>query len=323
MSIIYSYPTFGTANGSDLLLASRFDNEPGGPARTINLSLDTIGSYISTNHAPTLNQVLTAGNESLLDAKIGTLYLYDFHNDDGYVFINGSKNRINFFSTSGLNYGHISQDRLFLSNGTNGFGLNILKPASVASSITATFQDASGTIAYLSDITNYGLASQIANSDSITNTTTPGVLNGDNVGSLVIPANSLSIGDSFNCYLTGPLSCNSIASLIITIETSGGVILATTGSMPLSAATGKRFELNASFVIRATGIAGAAKIMTTGSFVYGKNANLSADTFSFVNENATTFATTISNELVIKAQWGFADPANSISSNVFILNKVY
>ena len=46
MSIIYSYPTYATASGSDLLLASRFDEEPGGPARTINLPLSTIGSYI-------------------------------------------------------------------------------------------------------------------------------------------------------------------------------------------------------------------------------------------------------------------------------------
>ena len=327
MSIIYSYPTFGSATGSDLLLASRFDNEPGGPARTINLSLDTIGSYISTNHASTLNQVLTAGNESLLDAKVGNLYLYDFHNDDGYVFINGSKNRINFFSTTGINYGYISQDRLFLSNGINGFGLNIQKPASIASSITATFQDASGTIAYLSDIpatTNYGLATQLANSTPIANTIVKSTLNGSSyAGTLSVPANGFSIGDSFNAYMMGHISNNNNVGLTITIETVAGVVLATTGLMTLVTSSNNHWVLNADFVIRATGTAGVASIITAGSFAHSKSSNNNLETYNFISENTTTFNTTIANELVIKAQWGTASASNSIYSNVFILNKVY
>ena len=324
MSIIYSYPTYATASGSDLLLASRFDNEPVGPARTINLSLDTIGSYISTNHASNLTQVLTAGNESLLDAKIGTLYLYDSHNDDGYVFINGSKNRINFFSTSGLNYGHISQDSLFLSNGINGFGLNILKPASVASNITATFQDASGTIAYLSDITSYGLATQLANSTPIANTTTKSTLNGSSyAGTLSVPANGFSVGDSYNAYMMGHISNNNNVGLTITIETVAGVVLATTGLMTLAISSNNHWTLDADLVIRAIGATGTASIITAGSFSHTKSSNNNLETYNFISENTTTFDTTIANELVIKAQWGIASASDSIYSNVFILNKVY
>jgi hypothetical protein len=322
MSIIYSYPTYATASGSDLLLASRFDEEPGGPSRTINLSLSTIGSYISTNHASTLTQVLTAGNESLIDAKINRLFLWNNQSGINYgSFLEGSKNRVNFYQNDDTYLGSFSYKEIKVNTGS--FEYNMVFPT-ISSSKTATFQDASGTIAYLSDITSYGLATQLANSTPIVNTTTKSTLNGSSyAGTLSVPANGFSVGDSFNAYMMGHISNNNNVGLTITIETVAGVVLATTGLMTLAVSSDNHWTLNADFVIRAIGATGTASIITAGSFSHTKSSNNNLETYNFISENTTTFDTTIANELVIKAQWGTASASNSIYSNVFILNKVY
>ena len=329
MSIIYSYPIYATASGSDLLLASRFDEEPGGPARTINLSLDTIGGYISTNHASTLNQVLTAGNESLLDAKVYSIFVYNDFTPEGlgYLKITGSKNTFNFFSVQGDRYAQIFNGGMLLKGVDSNYSI-LIKPAdTLTETSTAKFQDASGTIAYLSDITamaNYGLATQLANSTPIVNTTTKSTLNGSSyAGTLSVPANGFSIGDSFNAYMMGHISNNNNVDLTITIETVAGVVLATTGLMTLAVSSDNHWTLDADFVIRAIGTTGTASIITAGSFSHSKSSNNNLETYNFISENTTTFDTTIANELVIKAQWGTASASNSIYSNVFILNKVY
>jgi hypothetical protein len=432
MSIIYSYPIYATASGSDLLLASRFDEEPGGPARTINLPLSAIGSYIVSNHANNLNQVLTEGNESLLDAKVGGIYLYNDHaaSDNGYTYITGNKNRFNFYNnvdfnlarleqsaltfidpivtsrefqigvpsgittnrvatfqdasgivaylsnldaldlnevltngnisllnasigalglwdnfneayglvsssknrfnftnSDGFLVGYLAENTLTLNDSDTAFNLQIKKPTVITANRTATFQDASGTIAYLSDITaiaNYGLATQLANSTPIVNTTTKSTLNGSSyAGTLSVPANGFSVGDSFNAYMMGHISNNNNVGLTITIETVAGVVLATTGLMTLAVSSNNHWTLDADFVIRAIGTTGAASIITAGSFSHSKSSNNNLETYNFISENTTTFDTTIANELVIKAQWGTASASDSIYSNVFILNKVY
>lgn len=330
MSIIYSYPTYATASGSDLLLASRFDEEPGGPSRTINLPLSTIGSYIVSNHANNLNQVLTEGNESLLDAKIGGIYLYNSNvpSGVGYTSITGNKNRFNFYDTTGFNLAYLAQNTLtFIDPIVTSRQFLIGTPSGITANRIATFQDASGTIAYLSDIpatTNYGLATQLANSTPIVNTTTKSTLNGSSyAGTLLVPANGFSVGDSFNTYMMGHISNNNNVGLTITIETVAGVVLATTGLMTLAVSSDNHWTLDADFVIRAIGATGTASIITAGSFSHSKSSNNNLETYNFISENTTTFDTTIANELVIKAQWGTASASNSIYSNVFILNKVY
>lgn len=323
MSIIYSYPTYVTASGSDLLLASRFDEEPGGPARTINLSLDTIGSYIVSNHANTLTQVLTEGNESLLYASVGKIGIWDEINN-AYSYIEGSKNRINFSgSVAGL-LGYFGKNTISIKDALSGFSFFLTVPEGLESSKSATFQDKSGTIALISDITNYGLATQLANSTPIANTTTKSTLNGSSyAGTLSVPANGFSVGDSFNTYMMGHISNANNVDLTITIETVAGVVLATTGLMTLAVSSNNHWTLDADFVIRAIGATGAASIITAGSFSHTKSSNNNLETYNFISENTTTFDTTIANELVIKAQWGTASASNSIYSNVFILNKVY
>ena len=326
MSIIYSYPTYATANGSDLLLASRFDEEPGGPARTINLSLDTIGSYISTNYASTLNQVLTNGNESLLNAKIGQLYLWDNPNNQ-YSTIRITDSAFIIEGIQGITGPLLQIEPGILNLKASGNFTGSLILSGLTDNRNYALPNKPGTIALTSDIpttTNYGLATQLANSTPIANTITKSTLNGSSyAGTLSVPANGFSIGDSFNAYMMGHISNNNNVGLTITIETVAGVVLATTGLMTLAVSSNNHWTLDADFVIRAIGSTGTASIITAGSFSHSKSSNNNLETYNFISENTTTFDTTIANELVIKAQWGTASASNSIYSNVFILNKVY
>ena len=428
MAIIYSYPKVITLNNSDLLIGSRFENEDGGEARTISFTAETLTNFIEANLAPTLDEVLTNGNVSLLDAKVGGVYLYNVNapSGNGYVYITGDKNRFNFYNNADVNYGHIAQNSLSFKDPSTPWQFIINTPSGIAANRTATFQNASGTIAYLSDITsislnqvltngneslqdakigtlylydttetdygqlaisdsglvisdaevqtiaridrggmsivgptyistlltgtitanrnytlpnksgtialtsdiptttNYGLATQLANSTPIANTTTKSTLNGSSyAGTLSVPANGFSVGDSFNAYMMGHISNNNNVGLTITIETIAGVVLATTGLMTLAVSSNNHWVLDADFVIRAIGTTGTASIITAGSFAHSKSSNNNLETYNFISENTTTFNTTIANELVIKAQWGTASASNSIYSNVFILNKVY
>jgi len=329
MAIIYSYPRVNSLNSSDLLIATRFENEDNGSARTISFTADAIGGYLVANYSNTLDQVLTAGNVSLEDAKVGSIYLYNSFAPAtlGYVSITGDKNAFNFFSVQGTKYAQIYNGGIFLKGIDTTFGTNIQAPNPASTTSVATFQNASGTIAYLSDITalsNYGLATQLANSTPIANTTTKSTLNGSSyAGTLSVPANGFSVGDSFNLYMMGHISNNNNIGLTITIETVAGVVLATTGLMTLAVSSNNHWVLDADFVIRAIGTTGTASIITAGSFSHSKQSNNNLETYNFISENTTTFDTTIANELVIKAQWGTASASNSIYSNVFILNKVY
>lgn len=323
MAIIYSYPKVVTLNNSDLLIGSRFENEGGGEARTISFTAETLVEFVNANVSPTLDQVLTNGNESLQDAKIGTLYLYDTSESEyGQLAITDSGLVISDAAVSTV--ARIDRGGIILVGTTYN---SSLLTGSITANRNYTLPNKSGTIALTSDIpttTNYGLATQLANSTPIVNTTTKSTLNGSSyVGTLSVPANGFSVGDSFNAYMMGHISNNNNVGLTITIETVAGVVLATTGLMTLAVSSNNHWVLDADFVIRATGTAGVASIITAGSFSHSKSSNNNLETYNFVSENTTTFDTTIANELVIKAQWSTASASNSIYSNVFILNKVY
>ena len=113
-------------------------------------------AYLSDITAATnLDAVLTNGNVSQIDAKVGGIFLYNPNtpSGNGYVYITGDKNRFNFYNNVGSYYANIAQDALVLIDSvvpTRQF--QIAKPAAISANRIATFQDANGTIAYLSDI---------------------------------------------------------------------------------------------------------------------------------------------------------------------------
>jgi hypothetical protein len=320
MAIIYSYPRVTSLNSSDLLIATRFENEDNGSARTISFTADAIGGYVVANYSNTLDQVLTAGNVSLEDAKIGDLYLWDITNV-AYSKITGDKNRINFYGISDAYYGYIGRDSLRLINASNTLGFIIKKPTTVTAEKTATFQDSSGTVAYLSDITNYGLAVLTTNALPVNNTTSAlTLLNGTIAGTLTLPADSLVVGDSFKLSLAGLINSVISNNISISIKTLDGVVLAEfTGSSVGPSVSNSRWNLEATLTVRATGAASTAAIATTAIFSSG----YASPSTHFGSVNYTTFDTTIANILVVTAQWGTASLTSFIYTQTFNLNKIY
>jgi len=181
----------------------------------------------------------------------------------------------------------------------------------------------SGTSAILPVSVSYGLFAQTANSTIITNTTTETSLINGGVGTLTVPANGFSVGDSFRAIFGGLINANNNQTIRIRVRT-GSVLLLDSGLQNLgSSVINDVWSLNIDFTIRQVGAAGVASIVSLGSFHYTKTNNASVQGFGFNVTNNTTFDTTISNTLDVTAQWGAASTGNNIYSDVFVLNKIY
>ncbi len=189
-------------------------------------------------------------------------------------------------------------------------------------------KDIMGNIQPLSDFIefprlNYGLFAQIEDSVPVTATNVESSLIANGVGSLTVPQNFFSIGDSFNANFEGIISCLNSATLRIKVKTLDGILLSDTGIIDMDATTSKYWTLNLQFTVRAIGEAGVASISSGGVFSYIKNASNNFDGFVLSNVNNTTFDTTIDNTLLVTAQWNTNSASNSIFTRNFTLNKVY
>ena len=170
---------------------------------------------------------------------------------------------------------------------------------------------------------NVGLFAQTSSSTPVTNTTTETSLLDGGLGSLTVPANGFQVGDSFKGVLIGHLSCVGTATLHIRIKTASGILLADTGIMTMNATTNKHWKLDFDFTVRQIGAATVASIASGGLFAYTKNSGLNFEGVNFSIVNNTTFDTTVSNTLVITAEWNTNNAGNSIYSEIFTLNKIY
>ena len=178
----------------------------------------------------------------------------------------------------------------------------------------------------IDDMVNYigakGLFSQTEDGPAVANTTDELTIIGNGEGSLSVPANGFANGNTFRAYVEGDLSSLNNAELTINIRDNGN-ILATTGPMTLVTTSGNYYYLDVNFVIRQVGEAGTAELMTSGMFQYTKTANNAPEVIGFNNLNSTTFDTTTDSTLNITAQWGAADPSNSIDAHILILQRVF
>jgi hypothetical protein len=178
----------------------------------------------------------------------------------------------------------------------------------------------------IDDMVNYigakGLFSQTEDGPAVANTTDELTIIGNGEGSLSIPANGFTKGNTFRAYIEGDLSSLNNAELTINIRENGN-ILATTGPMLLVTTSGNYYYLDVTFVIREIGVAGVASLMTSGVFQYTKTSNSTPESIGFNNLNNTTFDTTEPSTLDITAQWGAADPANSIDAHILTLQRIF
>lgn len=168
-----------------------------------------------------------------------------------------------------------------------------------------------------------GIFAQTANSTIITNTTVESSLINGGVGTLTVPANGFSVGDSFRGVFGGVVNANNNQTIRIKVK-AGSIVLLDSGLQNLgSSVINDVWSLNIDFTIRQIGTAGVASIVSLGNFHYTKTNNASVQGFGFNVVNNTTFDTTISNTLDVTAQWGSASTGNNIYSDIFVLNKTY
>lgn len=168
----------------------------------------------------------------------------------------------------------------------------------------------------------YGLFSQTSDSATVTNTITETSILGSGVGTLSVPPNGFSIGDSFLGRMVGHISSKNNDTIRIKVK-SGAAILGDTGLITMPQTTSKHYTVDLNFTVRTIGAAGVASIVTGIVFTYSKDASnaFEGDDSSIINN--TTFDTTSSNTLDVTVEWGAADALNSIYSEYFTLNKVY
>jgi hypothetical protein len=170
---------------------------------------------------------------------------------------------------------------------------------------------------------NYGLFAQTANSTPVTGTTVETTLINGGVGTLTVPANAFSIGDTFRADMGGVMNAANNQTIRIRVK-AGSIVLLDSGVQGLtSAITNDIWSLSVDFTIRQLGAAGVASIVSLGRFSYVKTNNGAVEGFGFNTLNNTTFDTTVSNTLDITVQWGSTSAGNSIYSDLFVLNKIY
>jgi hypothetical protein len=166
-----------------------------------------------------------------------------------------------------------------------------------------------------------GLFSQTGDSPN-NNTIVETTLIDGGVGTLTVPANGFTVGDSFSVVMGGKISCPNASIITIRIK-SGAVVLATTGPISLPQITNKNWELELAFTIRQIGAAGVASIVTHGDFLYLRDSSLGFEGVTFSTTQNTAFNTTISNTLDITAQWSTLNPSYVLYSEIFTLSKTY
>jgi hypothetical protein len=170
---------------------------------------------------------------------------------------------------------------------------------------------------------NYGLFSQTQDSQAITNTTSVRNLVRNGVGSTIVAADTMLVGDSFNIKSRGVLSCLNLTVLTIVVSTNAGIVLASSGPITMRGTSSKSWYLDTDITVRQTGIAGVASVATSGTFTYSKDGDNIPEMVNFTFVNNATFDTTIPNNIIVTAQWTTASTSNSIYSNIYNFTKTY
>lgn len=136
-----------------------------------------ITSVINAN-LQDLDSVLEQGNVSFRNAKINFLYLYDTFQGVGseYVKLTGDKDRFNFYNNAGNFLAYITQDVINLEDLSTNYSLQIKKPSSLTGNRIATFQNASGTVAYTADIPTDYVSSIVTEGDELNASEVSGVV---------------------------------------------------------------------------------------------------------------------------------------------------
>ncbi len=167
----------------------------------------------------------------------------------------------------------------------------------------------------------HGNYAQTVVSATITGTTETSIV-GTGVGSLSVPANAFSVGDSYHAKIGGLIGDTSNGDDITIRIKAGGIVLATTGLFTLDntqdiASGGEGWECELDFTIAAIGATGS--ICTNGNFAYTKTGDKKVSGTVF--QDVQPLDTTISNTLDITVEWD--QSGTEIYSANFVLYQTY
>ena len=136
---------------------------------------------------------------------------------------------------------------------------------------------------------------------------------------LTVPANAFQIS-SYHFNMSGNISTNNGDTLTISLY-NGGILASLVA--PLTGSSNEFFELEADFSIRTLGAATIASISTNFDLTYSDSGATSWRGKRTCVVNNTTFDTTISNTLDVRAQWSSTSANNSIQCRQAILTRTF
>lgn len=171
--------------------------------------------------------------------------------------------------------------------------------------------------------TSYGLFSQTGNSITVSGTTVESTIIGSGLGTMSVPPNGFSIGDSFRADFGGVMNAANNETIRIRVRSNGSILLDSGPQNLGSSVVGDILTLSLNFGIRQVGVAGVANIVSLGRFSYAKTNNGTVQGFGFNTVNDTTFDTTVLNTLNVTIEWGSNNANNNIYTDLFTLNKIY
>lgn len=290
--------------------------------------------YISQNDGSglaskkiTLQQVQESFAYSIIRHDVN-VYLgdtYEIGNQNGGTFkalyLGGTGLHLGYYDGQ---VGNWSEVNLSYDRNYNGLAITNLTPGNLTDSVMV-INPTTNIVGYIPPTirTTYGLFSQTGNSITVSGTTTESSIVGPGVGTLSIPANGFTVGDSFKALMAGVLSAQNNDTIRIRVKADTGMLLLDSGVQSLSNVTNNVFTLDLNFTIRAIGGAGSASIVSVGRFSYNKTVNGNIEGFAFNTVNNTTFNTTANTTLTITVQFGSNSANNIIYSDIFSLSKTY
>jgi hypothetical protein len=150
---------------------------------------------------------------------------------------------------------------------------------------------------------------------TIANTGAQLTLIGAGVGSLSIPANFFTAGMAFEMRTGGNFGALNNATIRFRLTNSGTLFDSGLLQFSPSVTSPRPWNADVTFVYR-----GGTTMITNFNFQYNNGADARGFTASQTNN---TFNPTISNTLGFTAQWGAASTSNTITSDYFVLTRLY
>ena len=168
---------------------------------------------------------------------------------------------------------------------------------------------------------NIGLFSQIENGPTVIYTDGESSIVGNGVGGRSVPADYFSVGNAFKFFVHGDMTSLNNAQLRIKIKEGAATIAQTT--IVLVATTSEHFDMDITFIVRAVGGAGVAKLLTVGTFSYSKSSNNLSEVFHFDSLEETNFDTTVATTLDVTAEWLTSGAENQLFTQSLNLYKIW